>query len=85
MVSGIEMMRLRREFRPESSGEVRGRAGIVPLYEVDLEVVDAMVFDVVVDPGFATAFAVVESAETDVRELSENFAGEAVETEIPGS
>jgi hypothetical protein len=94
MESGIETMRLRREFRPESSGEVRGRVGIVPLksglvplYEVELEAVDMMAFDVVVavDPGTVTAFAVVESDDTDVRELSVNSAGERVEVEIETS
>jgi hypothetical protein len=86
MESGIEMMRFRREFRPESSGEERGSVGIVPLksglvllYEVQGGAVDVMEVDVVV--GITTAFAVVESDDTDVRESSVNPAGERVEVE----
>jgi hypothetical protein len=57
------------------------------LGEVEFEAVDVIKFGVVVvkDPGIAAAFAVVDTGETDVRELRVNFAGEGVEAEISGS
>jgi hypothetical protein len=83
-------MRFRREFRPEISEEVRGRVGIVPLksglvllYEVQDEAVDVIAVDVVV--GITTTFAVVESDDTDVRDLNINSAGKRVEVETEAS
>jgi hypothetical protein len=54
---------------------------------VEFEAVDVIKFGVVVvkDPGIAAAFAVVDTGETDIRELRVNFAGEGVEAEISGS